>query len=81
MIFSNEFKRDFPGNCAGIIVLPDTMFNNKSIGKSILIGCKKQIDAKDVLLVNFPSLNDQAKVKETIVVIDDWIKNLKGMIV
>lgn len=77
----NEFKTKFQGTLAGLIVLPSTMFNDNHIGKSILIGTKKHIDNFDLLLVDFPSLNNQNKVKDTIVMIDEWIKNLKGMIV
>jgi site-specific DNA-methyltransferase (adenine-specific) len=78
---ANEFKSNFKGTFTGLIVLPSTMFSNNHVGKSILIGTKKHIDKYDLLLVDFPSLNNQEKVKETIVMIDQWIKNLKGMIV
>lgn len=78
---AQDFKNNFNGTLAGLIILPETMFNKNHIGKSILIGTKKKLDNYDLLLVNFPSLQDEVKVQETIVMIDEWIKILKGMII
>lgn len=75
----NYFRTNFIGSLLGLIVLPDTMFKSEDKKKSILIGSKKKID-DDLLIVNFPSLKDGAKVKETIEIINEWIEKLKGIV-
>lgn len=75
----NDFKTNFVGSLLGLIVLPETMFKSAEKCKSVLIGSKKKID-DDILIVNFPSLKDEAKVKETIEIINEWIEKLKGIV-
>jgi site-specific DNA-methyltransferase (adenine-specific) len=76
-----EFKQNLDGTILGLIVLPESMFNNKYVGKSIIIGTKKSLEAVDMMVVRFPSLSEQTIVKTTIEKIDKWIENLKGMMI
>ena len=75
-----EFKNAFSGTFLGLIVLPDTLFQDNVVGKSILIGTNKRINNYDMLVMNLASLVDKEKVQESINNITEWIINLKGMI-
>lgn len=69
------------GFLQGFINLPEDMFENQQVGKSILMlqkhgGSAQQ--AKQVLLGSFPPLKDQQAFKKFVGEINDWFaKNLK----
>ncbi|XMB66899.1 class I SAM-dependent methyltransferase [Mycoplasmatota bacterium zrk1] len=61
----------------GIIKLPDNLFVESKLGKSILILRKKDEDIDNVnefLLVDLPNINDQEKFRNSIKKIDYWFK-------
>ncbi|MDD4212408.1 MAG: N-6 DNA methylase [Bacilli bacterium] len=75
------FREQFTGTMLGIIVLPETLFQNNIIGKSILIGCKRHLATYEMVAMNLPGLNDTEQLNKTIDDLDQWIKQLKGMII
>lgn len=56
----------------GIIKLPEDMFVDIKLAKSILIFKKKDDVDNEFLLVDLPSLNDQEKFRNSIIKIDNW---------
>ncbi|MFA6627632.1 MAG: hypothetical protein WCT17_03800 [Bacilli bacterium] len=74
------FRSHFTGTMLGLIVLPETLFQNNVIGKSILLGCKKSLTSYEMMVTSFPGLNQTEQLNNTIDTLDQWIKQLKGMI-
>lgn len=56
----------------GLIKLPDDMFVDIKLAKSILLMKKKDQEAGDFLLVDLPSLSDQVEFRNSIKKIDNW---------
>ncbi|XMB85748.1 class I SAM-dependent methyltransferase [Mycoplasmatota bacterium WC44] len=61
----------------GIVKLPDNLFVDSKLGKSILIIRKKDVNIENVnefLLVDLPSLSEQDKFSSSIRKIDNWFE-------
>jgi len=56
----------------GLIKLPDDMFVDAKLRKSILLMKKKDEKHQDFLLVDLPSLSDQVEFRNSIKKIDNW---------
>ncbi len=74
------FQEQFMGTLCGIIVLPDTLFQDNVVGKSILVGCKKALPNYDMMILNLPGINDTDRLNKTIDQLDQWMTQLKGLI-
>lgn len=74
------FKKDFSCTLCGLIVLPEGLFRNNHVGKSILIGTKATLRQFEMLVINFPDYNNRDEMKKMIDEIKKWIMKLKGMI-
>lgn len=56
----------------GIVKLPEDMFVDVKLAKSILVFKKKDDVENEFLLVDLPSLSDQEKFRNSIIKIDNW---------
>ncbi len=56
----------------GLVKLPDDMFVDSKLAKSILLMKKKTEEVDDFLLVDLPSLSDQVEFSNSIKKIDNW---------
>ncbi len=78
---SQEFKENFKGTMLGIIVLPDSLFQNNIVGKSILIGSRKQFNKFDMMALSLPEITEKEKLNEAIEQLDQWLKQVKGKVI
>ncbi len=69
-----KFKQDFKGTLCGLIVLPQDLFKNK--GKSILIVNQKYFESFDTMLINWPRPDEEEKLFDVILKLDNWFKNI-----
>ncbi|MDD3191857.1 MAG: hypothetical protein PHP41_03805 [Bacilli bacterium] len=77
---AGSFKTSLQGSLLGLIVLPDTMFQDNSVGKSILIGSKYQTPEGELCMINMPSLTDSERLNHMIQQVEEWTIKWKGMI-
>ena len=73
----NDFKKKFKGTFLGLIVLPNELFNEKHIGKSILVGSPKELKNFEMMVMQMSSIKDQDKFYQNINEIQEWIKKVK----
>ncbi len=72
----NDFRQKFRGTLLGLIVLPEELFQDNHIGKSIIIGTSKLIDDIDMMVIQMPSLKNQDIFQNKLLKIEEWIKGL-----
>ena len=70
-----DFRSQFKGTICGLIVLPIELFQNK--GKSILIINQKYFEKFDTMLINWPRPNEEDKMYDMLLKLNEWIKNIK----
>ena len=61
------------GKIRMLLQLPESMFKNNQIGKSILVVGDRSFD-KEALIVALPNFNQQKNMESTLTKIEDWIK-------
>lgn len=72
-----DFKNKFNGTFLGLIVLPNNLFNEKHIGKSILIGSPKKINNLEMMIIQLSELNNKEKFLKNLQEIEQWIKRIR----
>ncbi len=75
----SEFKSQIidKANLEGLVKLPDDLFIDKKLGKSILLLSKKNVKmngVKNFLLVELPSLTAEVEFKKSVKTIEKWFK-------
>ena len=73
----NDFKTKFDGTLLGLIVLPQNLFNKEHIGKSLLIGSKKQLKNFEMMIMQLSDINNKDKFYNDLQEIQQWIKKIK----
>ena len=73
----NNFKKDFQGTFLGLIVLPQNLFNNDHIGKSLLIGTSKKLTSFEMMIMQLSDINNKDKFYKDLEEIQNWIKKIK----
>ena len=73
----DEFKKKFKGTMLGLIVLPNELFNQNHIGKSLLIGSPLQLKNFEMMVMQMAGINEQEKFYNNINEIQEWIKKIK----
>ena len=73
----NNFKKDFQGTFLGLIVLPQNLFNNDHIGKSLLIGTSKKLTSFEMMIMQLSNINNKDKFYKDLEEIQNWIKKIK----
>ena len=73
----NDFKSKFDGTLLGLIVLPQSLFNKEHIGKSLLIGSKKQFKNFEMMIMQLADINNKDKFYNDLQEIQQWIKKIK----
>jgi len=73
----NEFKKKFMGTFLGLIVLPQTLFNEEHIGKSLLIGSSKQINNFEMMIMQLSDIKNKDKFYNDLEEIQQWINKIK----
>lgn len=72
-----DFKQKFKGTFLGLIVLPNNLFNEKHIGKSLLIGSSKEIHNFEMMIMQLSELNKKEKFLQDLKEIEQWIKKIR----
>lgn len=72
-----DFKQKFKGTFLGVIVLPNNLFNEKHIGKSLLIGSSKEIHNFEMMIMQLSELNKKEKFLQDLKEIEQWINKIR----
>lgn len=78
---NQDFKNKFTGTMLGIVILPDSLFKNNLVGKSILVGCNKILTAYEMMVLSLPGINDKENLNDTIEQLDQWLSVVKGIVI
>lgn len=73
----NDFKKEFEGTFLGLIVLPQNLFNEKHIGKSLLVGTSRKLTSFEMMIMQLSDLNNKEKFYNDLEEIQNWIKKIK----
>lgn len=73
----NDFKKEFQGTFLGLIVLPQNLFNEKHIGKSLLVGTSRKLTSFEMMIIQLSDLNNKEKFYNDLEEIQNWIKKIK----
>lgn len=73
----NDFKKEFQGTFLGLIVLPQNLFNEKHIGKSLLVGTSRKLTSFEMMIMQLSDLNNKEKFYNDLEEIQNWIKKIK----
>ena len=76
----NEFKNQFNGTLFGLIVLPQELFQEGFVGKSLLIGSSKKVNNFEMMAIQMPNINNKEKFYQSLDEIQEWIKKIKESI-
>lgn len=72
-----SFKKDFYGTLLGLIVLPQNLFHEGHIGKSLLIGTNKYISSFEMMIMQLSDINNKDKFYKDLQEIQEWINKIK----